>query len=62
MVVGFCRVVFDPLPRTHFHVVGLPVDLSEKLTVNGAQPVIGVAVKSAISCAETLLPIKIKKK
>ena len=40
-----------PLPRSHFHCVGLPVDRSVKLTTSGEQPEAGVAEKSAVSCA-----------
>lgn len=40
-----------PFPRSHFHWVGFPVELSEKLTTSGAQPDTGVAVKLAESCA-----------
>ncbi|OQA58290.1 MAG: hypothetical protein BWY45_01258 [Euryarchaeota archaeon ADurb.Bin294] len=36
-----------PSPKSHAHMVGLPVDVSVNWTVSGAVPDVGVAVKSA---------------
>ncbi len=36
-----------PSPKSHDHMVGLPVEVSVNWTVSGAVPVVGAAVKSA---------------
>ena len=45
---GFRWVEVWPLPKSHAHVSGLPVDRSAKVTVSGAAPdVVGVAEMAA---------------
>ncbi len=44
---GFCSVLVPPSPNVQSQLVGLPVDWSVKLTVRGAQPELGVALKAA---------------
>ena len=41
-----------PFPKSHFQEVGLPVELSLKLTVTGGQPDVGVAEIPALSWAK----------
>ena len=53
VVEGFCWVDVTPLPKSHFQVVGEPVDWSAKLTTSGLQPDRGDAVKFAFSCEKT---------
>ena len=40
-----------PLPRSHFHDEGFPVDESENFTTSGAHPAFGEALKLAFNCA-----------
>ena len=47
MWLGFCAVDVVPSPKLHDQAVGLPDDKSVKLTVSGAAPVVGDAVKLA---------------
>jgi len=51
MTDGFLKKEIVPFPRSHFQEVGLPADLSVKRTSNGLQPLVGVAIKSALSWA-----------
>ena len=51
VTAGFCKKETVPFPRSHFQLVGFPVELSVKFTSKGAQPDSGVAEKSAINCA-----------
>jgi hypothetical protein len=44
---GFCTLARVPLLNSQFHVEGLPVDWSVKLTVKGAHPEVTFAVKFA---------------
>ena len=37
-----------PSPKVHDHAVGLPEDVSVKLTASGAAPMVGVPVKAAV--------------
>jgi hypothetical protein len=50
---GFCNIEVVPLPKSHFQLVGLSVDRSVNLTRRGAQPLTGVAEKSATGCPNT---------
>ena len=45
---GFCNVDVAPSPNVQAHDVGVPVDRSVKLTISGALPMVGVALKSAV--------------
>ena len=45
---GFCSIEVDPSPKFHSHATA-PVELSVKSTVNGPQPNVGVAAKSAFT-------------
>ncbi len=48
MWLGFCCVLTAvPSPKSHDHDVGLPVDVSVKVTASGATPDVGDAVKLA---------------
>jgi hypothetical protein len=54
---GCCSVDVFPLPKFQFHKVGLPVDISWKVTISGEQPASGVAVKFAAGAwAKTAVP------
>jgi uncharacterized protein (DUF58 family) len=44
---GFCAVEVPPSPKSQAHDVGAPVEVSVKLTGNGAVPVTGEAAKDA---------------
>ena len=48
MVTGFCTVEVDPLPRSHAHEVGTPVEVSVIVTGNGAIPMDTEVVKLAV--------------
>ena len=48
VVDGFCDVEVLPLPKSHDHDVGLPVEVSVNCTANGAVPDVGDAVKLAV--------------
>ena len=41
-------VEVEPLPKSHFQEVTLPVDLSWKFTIIGAHPLVAFDVKSAM--------------
>ena len=56
MTEGLRKKDIVPLPKSHFQLVGVPVERSENITTMGAQPVTGVAVKSAFNCAEAKNP------
>jgi hypothetical protein len=40
-------VLVDPSPKVHDQLVGLPVEVSLKVTARGAVPLVGLAVKDA---------------
>jgi len=44
---GFRSTEVVVFPRSHFQLVGFPVERSEKLTTRGAHPEVGVAEKLA---------------
>lgn len=46
-----------PLPKSHAHPVGDPVEVSVNLTVSGRQPLVTSAVKSA-TCATAMVDTK----
>ena len=48
---GFCVVDVAPLPKSHAHEVGEPVEVSVKFTVRGTVPDVGAAVKEATGAA-----------
>ncbi len=50
-----------PFPRSHFQLVGLPVERSVKFTSKGEHPESGVAEKFAAGCENTLLVHKSNK-
>ncbi len=50
-----------PLPRSHFHEEGLPLDESANCTTSGAHPAFGEALKLAVNCALAIKPAKKKK-
>jgi hypothetical protein len=55
VAAGFCKADELPLPNSHLHSVGLPVERSWKLTTSGEQPAVGVAEKLAERpCPETV--------
>jgi hypothetical protein len=45
---GLCVVDVPPSPKSHDQAVAPPVDVSVKLTGNGAVPDVGLAVKEAV--------------
>ncbi len=45
--LGFCAVEVPVSPKFHDQLVGLFVDMSVKLTVNGTVPLVGVPLKLA---------------
>ena len=47
MWLGFCEVEVDPSPKSHARFVGELVEVSLKLTLSGALPEVGLAVKEA---------------
>src|SRR6266513_407358 len=47
--MGFSAVEVVPSPKLQCQLLGLPVEVSEKLTLNGALPDVGLAVKPATS-------------
>jgi hypothetical protein len=64
-MAGFLMTGVCPSPKSQNHLVGEPVDASEKLTLNAAQPLVADAENAALSCAFVLLVAvmnKIKKR
>ena len=47
MATGFFCEDTEPLPKSHVHAVGFPVELSLNCTTTGAQPESGAALKFA---------------
>ena len=61
MTVGFLALDNWPLPKSQFQNVGLPVEASLKVTVNGAHPAESETVKSATgACPKALAVISSK--
>ena len=54
VTIGFCALERVPLLNSQFHSVGLPVDISVKVTDKGAQPDMTLALKFATGvCPKT---------
>ena len=52
MWLGLCVVLVPPSPKFQDHAVGVPEDVSVKVTVSGAVPLVGFAVKLATGLEE----------
>jgi hypothetical protein len=53
--LGFCTAEVAPSPKLHDQAVGLPEDVSVKVTVSGAVPLVGEALKLAAGGATDTL-------
>jgi hypothetical protein len=56
--VGFWVVLVFPSPKLQFQLVGVLAELSVKVTVNGAVPIVGVPVKLAMGVGMAFTRIK----